>query len=116
MARIYSIEFFCGVVDNTDPVVLNVPAGHVYVLRDMQARTEGDGNTHAPGVRFASFGEPGTWFLSFTRALLPPWSPGATWSWEGRQVFTPGQILRAHPISAAGLYTLRCCGYDLQAP
>lgn len=116
MAAIYSVEFAEVLVDNTDPVVLVVPAGRVYVVRDMEARGEGIGSILSAGIRFASQGEAGAWFLSFTRVFIPEYGDAATWSWDGRQVFEPGQILRAHPIGTASLFTLRVCGYDLQAP
>jgi hypothetical protein len=116
MATIYSVEFAEVLVDATDPIVLHVPDGHVYVLRDMEARGEGIGSIQSSGIRFASPGEAGAWFMSFTRAFLPDYGDAATWSWEGRQVFEAGQTLRAHPIGTAGIYTLRACGYDLTAP
>jgi len=116
MSTVYSTEFFCGIVDATVPQVLIVPAGRVYVVRDMQAFGEGIGVIQSSGVRFASFGEPGTWFLSFSRVFMPPYNDMPTWSWEGRQVFVAGQSLRAHPTGTAGLFTLRVCGYDLRAP
>lgn len=116
MGTIYSVEFSTVLVDATDPVILSVPAGHVYVLRDMEARGEGVGSIQSSGIRFASVGEPGAWFMSFVRAFIPAYGDAATWSWEGRQVFEVGQQLRAHPIGTAGIYTLRVCGYDLIAP
>ncbi|SRR5258708_4457227 len=116
MATIYSVEFAEVLVDVTAPIVLNVPAGHVYVLRDMEARGEGVGTIQSSGIRFASLGEPGAWFMSFVRAFIPDYGDAATWSWSGRQVFEAGQQLRAHPIGTAGIFTLRACGYDLTAP
>lgn len=116
MAAIYSVEFSEVLVDATDPAVLTVPPGHVYVLRDMEARGEGVGIIQSSGIRFASLGETGAWFMSFVRAFLPAYGDAATWSWSGRQVFEPGQQLRAHPIGTAGIFTLRACGYDLLAP
>ena len=116
MASLYSVEFAEVLVDGTDPVILVVPAGRRYVVRDMEARGEGIGSIMSSGIRFASQGEAGAWFMSFVRVFIPLYGDAATWSWEGRQVFSSGQILRAHPIGTANVFTLRVCGYDLSAP
>lgn len=108
MARepVYSIRIFAqGALTGTHPVT--VPAGLVYVLRDVDVWSR----TQTSGDAFAILGSNAQllWFVAIP-PLVNPWIG----QWRGRQIFNAGETVTFE--SAGGEWDVTASGYQLTLP
>jgi hypothetical protein len=110
MARdVYSIRIFStgGLTSAAGTVGPVVPAGLVYVLRDMDA-VEITGATSAQLEVLNPTLQP-LWFINTANPQI-----AANFQWRGRQVFGPGEQVGFHAFS--GAWSLMASGYQLTLP
>jgi hypothetical protein len=100
---LYSTLFYAGVVTTATPAALyTVPADYVVVVRDIVTRLSSgsaDTITVYDGTNLV------------TLLVATPATTAATSIWQGRQVFTAGQVIAA--AVTGGTWQLRISGYLL---
>ena len=114
MAReVYSKRFLAGTVDELSPDTAGpVPAGYVWVVRDMTAYAYGFGDASYPGFTFSLEIE------SFEPVMIwgaPLAYLGRQYSWQGRVVMNAGDSLT---VAGAGstYWDVTISGYQLTLP
>lgn len=110
MARpVYSLRIFAsaGLVPGAGTVGPVVPAGLIYVLRDIDAFCD----TAASGDNMVVFSQVGgiLWDL-----LIPTTPEGAGFQWRGRQVYAEGEQIGFR--SFQGTWSVAASGYQLTLP
>lgn len=110
MAReVYSLRIFAsgGLSVAAGQVGPIVPAGFVYVVRDIDALEL----TGVSGGQLQLISQVGTvvWFAGGL-----PGPAAGNWSWRGRQVYNEGEQVGFK--SGAGTWSMACSGYQLTLP
>lgn len=109
MATVYSLRIaaFGTLTPATGKVGPTVPAGLVYIVRDIDAVD----TTIATGDELAVYGPIGEYLLIARQGHE---LTGFNYSWRGRQVYGPGEQIAFQSI--AGSWDIACSGYQLTLP
>jgi hypothetical protein len=106
---VYSLRIFSagGLTSSAGTVGPVVPAGLVYVLRDIDA-VEITGSASAQLEVLSPNFQP-IWFINTANPQI-----GANFQWRGRQVFNVGEQIGFHAFS--GTWSIMASGYQLTLP
>lgn len=110
MARdVYSLRIFAhaGLVNSAGTVGPIVPAGLVYVVRDIDAIADSGGASD----NLVVFNQVTGVLLNWVNSAAPL---GGNFSWRGRQVYGPGEQVGFHAF--VGTWGIACSGYQLGLP
>lgn len=110
MARtVYSIRIFAAGGLNAAAGVVGpiVPAGHVYVVRDIDA-------LEISGTRPAEFFFASQVGVSVQNFFVATTADPGNIQWRGRQVYNEGERVAFSVFT--GLWSIACSGYDLTLP
>jgi hypothetical protein len=109
MASVYSTQFFAGSLPNggsSGPLV--VPAGQLWIVRDISGVLDGPTFANQLGVRAA-----GVYFYGFV--INPGTTPPVAFHWEGRTVVSSGETLQVDNAGSAFIDVI-VSGYVLALP
>ena len=110
MANVYSTLFaqqrFVG---EGLTILATVPAGELWIVRDVVLYVEFDVDTAQLGVLVE---DPAAGYCYLYREMTP--TPGQTYHWDGRQVMTVGQSLECYHAAATSV--VRVSGYRFTVP
>jgi hypothetical protein len=103
---VYSLRIYSGTPSPSGSTVV-VPAGLLYVIRDIDAVLESGSGTC---VIYAQMGASAVfWYATSDPATQPRWQ-----SWRGRQVAYTGENITF--VGASGTWGLNVSGYQLTPP
>lgn len=106
---VYSLRIFghAGLTNAAGTVGPLVPAGLVYVVRDITVSRDTTGSTD----NLIVFNQTEGVLLNIVVGNL---DPGNNFQWSGRQVYGPGEQVGFHAF--VGTWAIACSGYQLSTP
>ena len=109
MAKLYSLPIFTssGLTLGAGTVGPVVPAGLVYVVRDLDVFCDSAGASD----NLIMFNQVGGVMLNIIKASL---AADGSYAWRGRQVYSAGEQVAFHAF--VGTWAIACSGYQLTNP